>query len=69
MFCACEIIQLFSVVFSTLRDAPKFDFRLAINETLTNGGHYWLKKLRHVVTETRVFDAISMFPPYRHRES
>jgi len=28
-----------------------------------------IKKLRHVVTETHVFDTISTFPPDRHRES
>ena len=29
VFCACEVIQLFSVVFCVLRAAYKFDFRLA----------------------------------------
>lgn len=33
MFCACEAIQLFSVVFCVVTDAHKFDVRLAISET------------------------------------
>ena len=31
-FCACETIQLFSVVFCAARVVHKFDFRLLINE-------------------------------------
>ena len=33
MFCACEAIQLFSVVFCVVTDAHKFEVRLAISET------------------------------------
>jgi hypothetical protein len=33
VFCACEIIQLFSVVFCVIRAVHEFDFRLVINET------------------------------------
>jgi hypothetical protein len=33
MFCACEIIPLFSVVFCVFRSVHKFDFRLVVNET------------------------------------
>jgi len=36
----CEIIQLFSVMCSAVRGAPKFDLSLLINEILTNGDHY-----------------------------
>jgi hypothetical protein len=32
VFCACEMMQLFSVAFYTVRGVHKFDFRLFINE-------------------------------------
>ena len=32
VFCACEIIQLFSVVFYAVSAKHKFDFRLVMNE-------------------------------------
>jgi hypothetical protein len=35
-FCACEIIQLFIVVFYVVRDANKFRFGFVINETPLN---------------------------------
>jgi len=34
VFCACEIMQLLSVVFFVVRDVGKFDFRSVVNETL-----------------------------------
>jgi len=34
VFCACEIIQLFSVLFYVFRAKHKFDFRLVMNEAL-----------------------------------
>ena len=37
VFCSCETINLFSVVFCVVSDMHKFEFRLATNETLTNG--------------------------------
>ena len=37
MFCAFEIIQLFSVLFCMVRAVHKFDFRLVKEEHLTNG--------------------------------
>jgi len=40
VFCAFELIHLFSVVFSAVGGVPKFDFRLVINETLTNSDDY-----------------------------
>jgi hypothetical protein len=33
VFCACEAIQLFSVVLCVVTDAHKFEVRLAISET------------------------------------
>ena len=33
MFCACEIIPLFSVAFCMVTAVRKFDFRLLMNET------------------------------------
>jgi hypothetical protein len=45
VFCACEIIQLFSLVFCVVRAVHNFDFRLVINE----------EKLRRALIETHVF--------------
>jgi hypothetical protein len=33
VFCACEVLQLFSAVFYVVRAVHKFEFRLVINET------------------------------------
>jgi hypothetical protein len=46
VFCACEIIQLFSVAFYLVRAVLKFNFRLVTNER---------KKLRHAVVQTHFF--------------
>jgi hypothetical protein len=32
VFCACEIVRLFSVVFFVFRAVGKFDFRLVVHE-------------------------------------
>jgi hypothetical protein len=47
--CACEIIQLFFVLFCVVRAARKFRFRLVINEE---------RNLSNALVETRVFDRI-----------
>ena len=65
MFCACEMIQLFSVMFCVVRSVHKFDFRLVIN--------YTSNKCRpveegHAVIDVRVFDTVHMFSPDRRRE-
>jgi hypothetical protein len=64
VFCACEIIQLPSVLFSVARAVNKFDFRLVINETPNK----WRPVEDRAVIETRVFDRISVFSSYRRRE-
>ena len=51
VFCACELIQLFSVVFCMLRAVHKFDFGLVT------------KRKGHAVTENRIFDRIYRFSP------
>ena len=56
MFCTCEIIQIFAVVFCVVRAVDKFDFKPV------------LKKLRHIVEETHVFDRICMFLPACHSD-
>ena len=48
----CEIIQLFFVGFYNVRAVQKSEFRLVINEKI---------KLRHTVTEIRVFERICIF--------
>jgi hypothetical protein len=55
VFCTCEIIQLFSVV----RAAHKFDFRLVINKTPNNGQPVERSKS----DQAHVFDTIYMFSP------
>jgi hypothetical protein len=40
VFCACEIIKLFSVVFGVIRGVRKFDFGLV--KHLTNGDQYFV---------------------------
>jgi hypothetical protein len=59
VFCACEIVKLFSAAFCVVRAVHKFDFRLVINEKRKNGDRY----TGHAVTETHVFDKIYMFSP------
>jgi len=56
--CASEITTLFSVLFYVVRALRKFEFRLVINQ----------KKLHCGITETRVFDRLSMFYPKCRRE-
>jgi hypothetical protein len=48
VFCACGVIQLFSVVFCVLRAVHKFDFRPVINETPNN----WRPMERGSCTDT-----------------
>jgi len=55
----CEIIQLFFVGFYNVRAVQKSEFRLVINEKI---------KLRHTVTEIRVFERICIFHTDRLRE-
>jgi hypothetical protein len=55
--CACEIIELFAVVFYVLRAVDEFDTRLVIN-----------KKLRQAVVETHVFGRLYMIFPDSRRE-
>ena len=64
MFCACEVIQLFSVVLCVVRSVNKFDFRIVTNETHNKQRRVSVKKKpRHLVAETYVFDMMYMFPP------
>jgi hypothetical protein len=60
VFYACEIIQLFFVVFSVVRVVHKFDFRLVINE-IPNNGDQWNEC--HAVSEIHVFGRIYTFFP------
>ena len=53
-FCACEVMQPFSVVLCVIIAVQKFDCRLFVN------GHQWKG---HALIETHVFDIICMFPP------
>jgi hypothetical protein len=50
---------------SVVRAVHEFDFRLVINEHLTNGDQW---KEGHAVIETHVFDRIYMFSPDRRHE-
>jgi hypothetical protein len=61
VFCAHELVQLRSVVFCVVRTAHEFDFRLVINEHLTNGD----QRPGHAVTEIHVCDRIYLFSPDR----
>jgi hypothetical protein len=63
VFCACEIIQLFSVVFCVVRDVHKFDFRLVINETTDK-----CQPVERSCSDGHVFDRISMASLDRHRD-
>ena len=60
MFCAFQIIQLFSVVFYVVRAVLKFDFRLVIKKNLSNSDQ---KKEDRAVIQTNVFDRIFKFLP------
>ena len=35
MFCACEIIQIFAVMFCVVRAVDKFDFKLVLKKTMS----------------------------------
>ena len=52
MFCACDLIKVFCVVFCVVRAMYRFDFRIVINEE---------RNLRHALIEIRVLDRICMF--------
>ena len=56
------------VVFCVVRSVHEFDFRLVINETSKKWRPVFVKILRHVVMETRVFDTMYTFSPDRRRE-
>ena len=60
MFCECELVQLFSLVFCMGRAVHKFDFRIVTKET-PNKWRSLCKNLRHAVTEVHVCDWICMF--------
>jgi len=64
VFNACEIIQLFSVVFCVFRAVHKFDFRLVVNETPNK----WRPVEGRAVIDTRDLDTIHMFSPHRRGE-
>jgi hypothetical protein len=61
VFCAREIVPLFSVVFCVFRAVHKSDFRLVVNETPNK----WRPAEGHAVIDTRVLGKISMF--FLHR--
>ena len=67
MLCACEIMQLFSVVFCVNEAVHKFNFGLLKVERLKNGDQYLLQKLRHVVKETCFRQGLYVFPPLSSR--
>jgi hypothetical protein len=61
VFCACDIIQLFSIVFCMVKVVHTFDLKLVINKT-TNGDQW---KDGHGVTRIQYFfERISMFSPW-----
>lgn len=64
MFYACEIIQLFFVVFCVFRAVHNFDSRLVINETRNK----WRSVEGRAVVDTRDLDTIHMFSPHRRGE-
>jgi hypothetical protein len=64
VFCACDIVQLFSVVFCVVRTVNKFDFRHVINETPNK----CQPMERRSCSDGHVFDRICMFSPDRHRK-
>jgi hypothetical protein len=55
VFCACEIIELLSVVFYVVKAVHMVDFKLVINKTPNKQRLVFVKKLGHVVIETHVF--------------
>ena len=57
MFCACDIIRLYPVVFCVVRAARKFDFRHVVDETPNK----WLLVRGHADIKNHVFDIICMF--------
>jgi hypothetical protein len=59
MFCTCEIVQLFSLMFCLLRSVHKLDFWLVTNE-IPNGDHL---EESLAVTETRVLTGTVYVPP------
>jgi hypothetical protein len=65
VFCACEIILLFPVVFYMVTAVHNFEFRLVIKETPNK---WRLLGRSHAVIETHVFDRIYMFSPDRCHE-
>jgi hypothetical protein len=62
---ACDIIQLFSLVFYVVKAAHKFDFTPVIKKKLING-YQW--KVGHAVIETHVFYRVYVFFPDRRLE-
>jgi ribosomal protein L20A (L18A) len=58
VFCACEIIQLFSVVLCVVRSVHNFEIWLFTKETLKI--RYQTKE-GHAVKETYAFDRLYMF--------
>jgi hypothetical protein len=60
VFCACEIIQLFSVVFCVVTSVHKFDFRIVMNEKPTNGNK---RKQAHAVVEICFLRDLYVFSP------
>jgi hypothetical protein len=59
-FCACEIIQLFSLVFSVVWPVHNFSIRLLIIETPNK---WWLLKRSHALIDAYAFDRIYIPPP------
>jgi hypothetical protein len=58
VFCACEIIRLFSLSFCVFRAVHKFNFRLVIKERRDK----W-RPVGHAETEAHSFGRICMFSP------
>ena len=64
--CACELVQLFSVVFYVVRSVHKSDSRLVTNKTRNK----WraVAKGGHKTIQIHVFEMMHVFPPDRRRE-
>ena len=68
VFCGCDIIHLYSVLFCVVRAVHKFDFGLIMKKTPKKWRPVFFKTLRHVVIETDVFDRTCKFSPDSRRE-
>lgn len=68
MFCARVLTHSFSVVFCIARAMHKFEFRLFKKETSKKLLPEFIKKLRHTIIDSHIFDKISKISSDRHGE-